>query len=119
MGKIKIKTKLTVRGNSEENINIKTHGIKTDNKIVFQEDKTVVTLILEQESLLLQRKNSDYTLKMRFNLKESWCIFNLEKMGNVNLDLITNELLIEDGIINLNYSMNDSSYNYLINYEVV
>lgn len=119
MSKIKIKTTLCVTGIDNDKIILETEGIKNDNKIIFKEDETLVTLTLEQDVLRLQRKNKDYIIDMRFNLEESYCCYDLKNIGKLNLELVTEKLSINDDKVILSYNMNDNSYNYLVNYEVL
>lgn len=119
MSKIKIKTTLCVTGIDNDKIILETEGIKNDNKIIFKEDETLVTLTLERDVLYLQRKNKDYIIDMRFNLEESYCCYDLKNIGKLNLELVTEKLSINDDKVILSYNMNDNSYNYLVNYEVL
>ena len=119
VSKIKIKTTLCITGDANDKISLETEGIKNANKLIFKDNDTLVTLIFEKNDLFLQRRCEDYIIDMRFNLDNSSCCYALNKIGKLNLELITKELIMNDGEIKLNYHMNENSYTYLVKYEVL
>ena len=63
MGKIYLKASLI---SDEENLNIETSGIKTKNKIVYKENNIIVTILIFNNKIEMNRTCNEYKINMIF-----------------------------------------------------
>ena len=80
-------------------------GIK-DNKIKFITDKVMNILDINNGVINLKRKSDEYEIDMTFdkNNKTKGTYF-IKTLGYLNLEIITNTLVIKDNYIEIDYTM--------------
>ena len=94
MAKKLIKTRLK---NSEETINLEVNAIINDNKIVYKDKDVTNTVIIDDNSVDIIRKNDEYQLSMKFSKNSSQCTYKLLKLDRIlNMDIETINLDIKD-----------------------
>ena len=106
MGKINLKASLI---SSEENLNIETTGIKTDNKIIYKENNITVTILIFNNKIEMNRTCNEYKINLVFEKQKSGQetilaatqnsantdVRSVERKGNV--DLLTKASKGENG----------------------
>ena len=104
MSKIYIKSMLH---NKKENkfYSDEVIGIK-DNKIKFVTDKVMNVIDITNDIISLKRKSDEYEIDMTFdkNNKTKGTYF-IKTLGYLNLEIITNTLVIKDNYIEIDYIM--------------
>lgn len=85
MSKINIKSEL--KNCTEGTIHkINTTGNFIDNKIIYKDENTIVTIFINDNKIEIERDNSDYKLNMIFDSNKSYYTINL-KENNLKFDL--------------------------------
>jgi len=116
MGKINLKASLI---SEEENLNIETIGIKTKNKIVYKENNKIVTILIFNNKIEMNRTCNEYKINMIFEKgKKTISKYNVFGMPKeFLLETKTSKLKITDTLINLDYNLegNDFSYSLEVN----
>ena len=111
MGKINLKANLI---SEEENLNIETSGIKTNNKIVYKENNITVTILIFNNKIEMNRTCNEYKINLIFEKDKittsKYNVFGMPK--EFLLETKTNELLIEKNEIKINYNLEGNNFNY-------
>jgi len=117
MGKIKIK--VTLKSNNEENIN-EYIAIKDKNKIIYQDNEYKV-IISTFDSLKLKRENSDSLFEMEFKQnKKTKGICLLKKQNyQIELDILTDYVIIKDDNLVIKYKVLTTNQEVLYKLEVL
>ncbi|HHU54798.1 MAG TPA: DUF1934 family protein [Mollicutes bacterium] len=104
MSKIQINSILKT---SNEVIKKEFMGIIIDNKIIYDEDKIKVTILLNKDQLKMKRETSDYCISFAFsNNCTSKCVYNVKKPNMViYLNVETKCLIIDDNRIIIEYDL--------------
>lgn len=114
MAKKLIKTRLK---NSEETINLQVNAIINDNKILYKDKDVTNTVIIDDNSVDIIRKNDEYQLSMKFSKNSSQCTYKLLKLDRIlNMDIETINLDIKDNYLFIKYKLNDEIFEYEIKY---
>ena len=124
MDKIKLTSYLTVNGIKETNVNNEYIGNMKKNILTYNEGQTEVKIKLNKNSLSMCRKTDEYEITMDFDLdKKTSGNYNIYKIGNVDLNIKTSFLNIEEGNIELSYVLdinnNHDKYNFILKFEVI
>jgi len=111
MGKVNLKASLIAE---EENLNIETSGIKTNNKIVYKENNITVTILVFNNKIEMNRTCNEYKINLIFEKNKTttskYNVFGMTK--EFLLETKTNELLITDTEIKINYNLEGNDFNY-------
>ena len=105
MAKINVKT---ILHNITENeyFNNDSIGIKDKNKLKYIDDKVVVVVEIMNDKVSLKRNTEDYEIFMVFDLNtETLGKYIIRNLGEFKLNIITNKLLIENDLIEIEYQM--------------
>lgn len=111
MKKIKINSVLSNTENETTNIEALADYNEDENKIRYVEEDLDVEITILSNKVIVERKNDDYYLKLEFVEKETIkCNCNVKTIGlDMEIDVYTETLNIEDNIIYINYTLyNDS-----------
>lgn len=113
MSKIKLNA---ILNSNFENLDIKTVGIKSNNKIVYKENDITVTILIYKNKIEINRLNNEYSLNLVFeenkNTKSIYKLFNISK--NFILDTKCTKLVIDEKIINIEYIIEDNKFMYIL-----
>lgn len=111
MGKINLKATLI---SDEENLNIETSGIKTNNKIIYKENDITVTILIFNNKIEMNRTCNEYRINLIFEKNKittsKYNVFGMPK--EFLLETKTTELLIENNEIKINYNLEGNNFNY-------
>jgi len=117
MGKVNLKASLI---SDEENLNIQTSGIKTNNKIVYKENNITVTILIFNNKIEMNRTCNEYKINLIFEKNKittsKYNVFGMPK--EFLLETKTNKLIIEDNKIDLNYNLEGNNFKYSLVWEV-
>ncbi len=116
MGKVNLKASLI---SDEENLDIKTTGIKTENKIVYKENNITVTILILNNKIEMNRTCDEYKIKLIFEKNKKtiskYNVFGMPK--EFLLDTKTKKLEITDTNININYNLEGNNFSYHLEVE--
>ena len=116
MGKIKLKANLI---SSDENLNISTIGIRTNNKIVYKENNVTVTILIFNNKIEMNRVCNEYKINFVFEINKQtiskYNVFGMPK--EFLLETKTNELKIKDNEIVLKYNLEGNDFSYHLELE--
>jgi len=116
MGKINLKASLI---SEEENLNIDTTGIRTNNKIVYKENNITVTILIFNNKIEMNRTCNEYKINFVFEKDKktisSYQVFGMPKI--FDLETNTKQLKIEDNRIELDYELEGNSFRYSLVWE--
>lgn len=114
MGKINLKASLI---SEEENLTIETTGIKTDNKIVYKENNITVTILIFNNKIEMNRTCNEYKINLVFEKNKKtiskYNVFGMPK--EFILETKTNDLLITNTEIKINYNLEGNDFYYHLN----
>lgn len=103
MSKIKIKTILTNKTENQVYQN-ELIGIKSDNKIKYQDGGVNSIITIYEDILNIERKSNDYLINLPIDLKNiTQGIYDIYSLGKINLDIQTTKLEIGNNKIKVNY----------------
>ena len=121
MGKINIITKL-------ENVNEKKFfstdcmGLKIDNKIKFFDNNIGITITMNDNEIVIDRRCDEYEIVIVASLLETKKgIYKIKGLGNLDLDVKTKKLEINETGFEVNYLMildsdNPQEFKYTVTY---
>ncbi len=121
MGKINIITKL-------ENVNEKKFfstdcmGLKIDNKIKFFDNNIGITITINDNEIEIDRRCDEYEIVIVASLLETKKgIYKIKGLGNLDLDVKTKKLEINENGFEVNYLMildsdNPQEFKYTVTY---
>lgn len=121
MGKINIITKL-------ENVNEKKFfstdcmGLKIDNKIKFFDNNIGITITINDNEIEIDRRCDEYEIVIVASLLETKKgVYKIKGLGNLDLDVKTKKLEINDNGFEVNYLMildsdNPQEFKYTVTY---
>lgn len=126
MAKINIKTSLNTINEMSANINNEIIGEITDKKLIYNEGEIKVIIEIFDDQIIMSRINDDYIIKMLF-IKNSITegLYDIKDIDvKFNLAVETNELIIEEGRIYIDYHLNLNNedmgvFHFQLNYEVI
>ena len=111
-----MKVMLHVSLYGDENIDINTSGIKPKNTYKYKENDILVKVKVDRDILYINRKCNDYEINLVFkennNTISTYTVFGGFK--KFNLETNTNKLIISSDKIELEYSIEDSRFKYLL-----
>ena len=121
MGKINIITKL-------ENVNEKKFfstdcmGLKIDNKVKFFDNNIGITITMNDNEIVIDRRCDEYEIVIVASLLETKKgIYKIKGLGNLDLDVKTKKLEINENGFEVNYLMildsdNPQEFKYTVTY---
>lgn len=98
-------------------------GIITDNKIKYIDNGITVIVSFKADDIYLNRSCDEYNIHMPFVLnKLTTGIYNIEKLGSLNLDILTTHISIGDHKLEIHYNMiidniDVQKFNYIIEFK--
>ena len=111
MGKINLKASLISK---EENLNIETSGIKTNNKIVYKENNITVTILIFNNKIEMNRTCNEYKINLVFEkdcvTMSKYNVFGMPK--EFMLETKTKHLEITDNLIKIDYNLEGNDFDY-------
>lgn len=126
MSKIKIKTSLNTINEMSANIQNEIVGEFNDNEIMYNEGDIKVFINIYDDKISMSRINDDYIIKMDFvNGSITEGTYDIKDVNaKFNLAVETNELIIEDKKIFVNYHLNLNNedmgiFKFELTYEVI
>lgn len=114
-----------------ENINdkdkqyIKCLGDLNNNKIYFNDDNISVTISISNNKIVMVRENDEYILNLSFDKNQKTNgIYEINGVGLLNLEILTNRLDITDKKIYIEYTLNNNDtllgkFIFSLDYEVI
>lgn len=116
MGKINLKASII---SDEENLTIKTSGIKSDNKIIYKENDITVTILIFDNKIEMNRSCSDYKINLNFE-KNKKTISTYQVFGGFktfDLETNTKKIKIDNDKIEIDYELEGNTFNYILEME--
>ncbi len=118
MAKIKFKAKID---SNDEKYLVEGKGIYKDNKIIYQEKDIQVTIFLLDNKIEMIRSCKDYKINLIFEkdriTESTYQIFGGEK--HFSLETKTQELIINDKKIKIDYVLEDNNFSYVLEMEKI
>lgn len=113
MGKINLNASLI---SEDENLNVKTFGIKTKNKIVYKENNITVTILVLNNKIEVNRACNEYKINLIFEKnKKTISTYNVFGAPKVfELETLTKTLIIEENKIKIEYELEGNSFSYTL-----
>lgn len=126
MSKIKIKTSLNTINEMSANIENEIVGEFNDNEIMYNEGDIKVFINIYDDKISMSRINDDYVIKMDFvNGSITEGTYDIKDVNaKFNLAVETNELVIEEKRLFVNYHLNLNNedmgiFKFELTYEVI
>lgn len=99
-------------------------GIKNGNKISYQENNIIVTILLKDNKIIMERKSDTYKIVLEFidNQKTTGKYFVNNENLWLPLNIFTDKILFDDLILEIDYRLvddNNSKFFFKIKYEVI
>ncbi len=118
MGKVNLKASLI---SEEENLNVETTGIKTNNKIVYKENNITVTILILNNKIEMNRTCNEYKVNLIFEKgKKTISKYNVFGMPKeFLLETKTNKLEIIDNNIKIDYNLEGNEFSYHLEVEEI
>lgn len=100
-------------------------GVKNQDKICYKENEIVVTILVEDNKIMMKRKNLEY--EIHFNFVEKSNSISKYFLNNNNLwlplDTFTDKIVVDDSNIKLEYQLKldtkPTKFSFEIKYEVI
>ena len=116
MGKLVIKASLI---SEEENLSIKSKGIKTNNKIVYKENDITVTILMLDNKIEMNRLCNEYNINLIFEKNKktmsTYKVFGGSKEFILETD--TKKLNIDKNKIYIEYILEGNLFKYKLEME--
>ena len=116
MGKTKIRAKLI---SNDDNLDINTTGIKTNNKIIYKEGNVQVTLLIFDNKIEMKRETKEYIIELLFdkskNTESTYMFIGGNKKFYLNTK--TNKIVINENKIEIDYELEDNKFSYVVEME--
>ncbi len=113
--KISLNVKLI---SDEDNLNIKTTGIKTKNTIIYKENDINVIIKLLNNKIEMNRSCKDYNINLIFE-KNKKTISTYKLFGTSKeflLETKTNKLLIQENKLSVDYELEGNKFMFCIEF---
>lgn len=110
MNKIRIKAIITNSENETTNIETSANFDEKNKTIFYNEEDLEVTLKIEKDKLIINRKNEDYNINFEFKENETVvCLHRVISLGmDLNINVKTLKLEINEKYIYVHYKLNNS-----------
>jgi hypothetical protein len=107
MKKIKINSVLSNFENETTNIESLADFDEKENTITYTEEELKVKITILKNKVIMSRKSEDYDLNLEFVQNQKIkCKYEVKSIGlNMDIDVFTKELNIEENIIYVNYQL--------------
>lgn len=93
-------------------------AIKTNNRLKYREDDTIVVLDIKDADLTLRRENKECSYTFTFNKNKSFLEFSLNANNyKFTMDFKTKKITIKENVIEVIYILEDIEYTYKVNIE--
>ena len=115
MGKIKLKMSII---SDFDNLEIETTGIISKNKIIYKENDVVVTILMDDNKIEMNRSTKDYSIELIF-IKISKSISRYKLFNKyINLETFTNKLVKSSNKIKLDYTLEGNRFSYVLDWRI-
>ena len=95
-------------------------GIKNNNKITFKDDGIIVTIIIDNNKIMMKRVSRDYELTLEFQEKTNTT--GKYFLNNDNLwlpiEVFTDKILVSENCVEVDYYIDKINFNFKISFEV-
>lgn len=122
MAKIRVKFYLENKSDNEK-ISHEFLGILSENKLIFYDGQTCITISIDSNKIKMKRSNLEYDLNMIFSDKKELGTYLLKEYNtNLDIEIITKKLnILHNGFIVEYESKFDCwmEYYFKIEYEVI
>ena len=96
-------------------------GIKNNNKITFKDGDLIVTIIIDNNKIMMKRANKEYELNLEFD--EGNNTIGKYFLNNDNLwlpiEVFTDKILVSEKSIEVDYYIDKINFNFKISFEVI
>ena len=95
-------------------------GIKNGNKITFKDDDLIVTIMVDNNKIMMKRANKEYELNLEFEegINKTGKYF----LNNANLwlpiEVFTDKILVSEKSVEVDYYIDKINFNFKISFEV-
>lgn len=115
MSKIRVEMSLKSKDND---LHIISEGIKSGNRINYQEENVKVTLTISNDKVEMERVAKEYRVKLVFSIsKKELSTYKLIGHDEFLLDVDTKLLEISDNKIKIDYTLEENEFSYVLNME--
>lgn len=116
MSKINLRLKLK---SEEENLDLNIKGIKNNNKVIYKENNVNVTLIINKNTIEMNRSCNEYNINLVFEKDKTtmstYKVFGASK--EFLLETKTNKLQISNKKITIDYDLEGNIFNFSLDME--
>lgn len=116
MSKIKINYNLKTNDNLTS---IESKGIKNNNTITFKDNDVMFKLKIEEDKLIINRSNDEYSIDLNLSLENSFGYYCLNNIGKFKLNIKTDQITLDENSIKIKYNLNDDLFELDLIYEVI
>lgn len=96
-------------------------GIKNKNKVTFKDENIIVTIIVDNNKIMMKRANKEYELNFEF--EEGISTTGKYFLNNDNLwlpiEVFTDKILVSEKSIEVDYYIDKINFNFKISFEVI
>lgn len=96
-------------------------GIKSGDKITFKDDEVIVTIIIDNNKIMMKRVNKEYELNLEF--EEEINTTGKYFLNNDNLwlpiEVFTDKILVSEKSVEVDYYIDKINFNFKISFEVI
>jgi hypothetical protein len=113
---IKVNTTFIANGHKTT---FSVQGKKDKNRLLFDEDNIKINVVINDNDFSLIRQSDAFLLKYDFNEENPSGVYDIKDLGKLDLDIDLKKLEIKDNLLVVEYNLNDTSFEYLLEYEVI
>lgn len=96
-------------------------GIKSNKKITFKDDDLIVTIMVDNNKIMMKRANKEYELNLEF--EEGKNTTGKYFLNNDNLwlpiEIFTDTILVSENCVEVDYYIDKINFNFKISFEVI
>ena len=96
-------------------------GIKRKNKITYQNDNILVTVLIDDNKITMKRISDEYNIILSFeeknNTKGEYFLNNSNLM--LPLNIFTDKILVSEKKIEITYKIENNVFDFAIDFEVI
>ncbi len=111
MSKIDLKAKLI---SADCNLDIQVKALQTKNKIVYKENNIIVTILIGNNKIEMNRSCNEYDINLVFEKNKktisTYSVFGGKKQ--FDLETITKKIIIEEKLIEIDYELEGNDFSY-------
>ena len=124
MSKIRINSSIINEVDNKKTI-IKTIGIKENNKISYNDNKVNVTILINDNKIIMTKEEKEYILKLNFDCNnDTKGTYLIEEIGTLEIEIKTKNLKITMNNVYIEYELKLGEeylgiYKYNLEFEVI